>query len=161
MIAFERRASSILFGVLCARTDRRPILLPGNVCQIVPRTYEAAGHEFDLVDISAKTLSMDENECLDRIKTKKFAGVHFVRAYGSERSPESFFAELRSIQPDILIIDDKCLCLPDCDGESLSALADVTLFSTRYAKFVDIGTGGFAYLVDELPYHRAARGPEW
>lgn len=161
MIVFERRASSILFGVLQACPNRRPFLLPGNVCHILPRTYSAAARQFELVDISPEWLSMDEDKCLARVRSGQFAGVHFVRAYGCEREPTAFFAELRALQPELLIIDDRCLCRPDCAGHSVSPFADVSLFSTGSAKVADLGGGGFAHLGDEVLYRRPARAPEW
>ena len=70
----------------------------------------------------------------------------------------SFFAELKRLQPSFLIIDDKCLCRPDYDGLRLAPFSDVTLFSTGYSKYVDLGFGGFAFLDDSVPYRRHARG---
>ena len=52
MIAFEARASTVLYNLLRSRRDRRPFLLPANVCPIVPLTFRRAGHAFRLVDIA-------------------------------------------------------------------------------------------------------------
>src|SRR6476469_827023 len=97
---------------------------------------------------------MDTGQCLDRVRTNAFAGVLLVRPYGSERDPSRFFSALRNADPALLIIDDKCLCRPDCDGTSVLPLADITLFSTGHAKFADLGDGGFAHLRAALTYRR-------
>jgi hypothetical protein len=54
----------------------------------------------------------------------------------------------------MVIIDDRCLCIPDL--EPSASPVDVTLYSTGYAKIVDAGFGGFAFLRDELrhQHHR-------
>lgn len=161
MIAFARRASAILFSLLRARADPRPFLLPANVCPIVPETFRAAAQPFELVDIAEPWLEMDAAQGLEAVRTHAYAGILFVRPYGSERDPSAFFAELRTADPDLLIVDDKCLCRPDCDAASISNFADLTLFSTGYAKFADIGEGGFAHLRAGLSYRHADAGPEW
>lgn len=161
MIAFQRRASAVLFNVLRAHTDQRPFLLPANVCPIVPATFKAAARRFEFVDIGAPWLAMDTQQCLELVRTNAFGGVLFARPYGSERDPSRFFSALRAVQPELVIIDDKCLCRPDCDGTSVLPLADVTLFSTGRAKFVDLGDGGFGHIRAGLAYRRG-RGPaDW
>jgi hypothetical protein len=161
VIALARRASAILFSLLRARADPRPYLLPANVCSIVPETFRAAAQPFELVDLAEPWLEVDAEQCLEQMHTRAYAGLLFVRPYGSERDPSAFFAAARAADPELLIIDDKCLCPPDCDGASLSRAADVTLFSTGYGKFADIGGGGFAHLREGLSYRPASSGPDW
>jgi dTDP-4-amino-4,6-dideoxygalactose transaminase len=161
MIVFERRASAILFNLLRALRDPRPFLIPANVCPIVLQTFEAAGQPFVLVDISEPSLEIDAVQCLEHIRSGGFAGLLFVRPYGSERDPSPFFVQLRSARRDLLILDDKCLCMPDCDNESPSPQAHVTLFSTGPRKSVDVGGGGFAHLDERVVYRRAKDAPDW
>jgi hypothetical protein len=156
MIVYERRASAILYRVLRGRADRRPFLLPANVCPVVPATFREAGQPFELVDIDLHSLAIDRDETLRRVRAGNRGGVVFIRPYGSEADPTPFFAELKAAAPDLLVIDDKCLCRPDCDGESISPLADVTLFSSGRAKYADVGGGGFAHLIDAGPYDRSS-----
>jgi hypothetical protein len=92
-----------------------------------------------------------------RENSEMYGGVLFVRTYGAEGDENQFFESLRRAQPDLLIIDDKCLCRPDCEGTSAVSAADVTLFSTGRAKHVDMGFGGFAYLKENVPYERSSR----
>ena len=159
VIVFERRASAILFNILRARADARPVLLPANVCPIVPETLLEAAQPFELIDIEEPWLTIDRRQCAERLRRRDggYAGLLFARPYGSERDPTPFFATLKAAQPDLLVIDDKCLCRPDCDGASVSPFADVTLFSTGYAKYVDAGGGGFAHLGSAVAYRREPR----
>lgn len=167
MIAFEARACSVLYNLLLSLEDERPFLLPANVCPVVPATFRQAGRPFELVDIDAGDLCLSRDLCLARISADRpgFAGVLYVRSYGVENDPEPFFQALAELRPDLLVIDDKCLCRPDCDGERLSPRADVTLFSTGYAKHVDLGVGGFAHLREGVPYRRhrdrPPEGEDW
>jgi len=156
MIVFERRACAILYNLLRSRGDARPFLMPVNICSDVPRTFIAAQQPVDLVDIDAETLSIDSKQCLARVRAEpqRYAGIVYVRTYGSERDPTSFFDELREIRSDLFIIDDKCLCRPDWSGEHRSSAADVTLFSTGHAKYLDLDGGGFAQLRDGVDYRR-------
>lgn len=156
MTVFESRASSILYNLLLSLEDERPFLLPANVCPIVPLTFRKAGRRFSFVDIGGPDLAMDPEQCLDRLRGSRegFAGVLYVRTYGMEGDADSFFRAARELRPDLLWIDDKCLCRPDCGGERLSPCADATLFSTGRAKHVDLGFGGFAHLGERVPYRR-------
>lgn len=157
-LAYESRACGVLFNILCSQGDQRPFLLPSNICPIVPITFLKAGRRFSFVDISAADLLIGKDECLQIVteSIKGYGGIIFVRTYGAEVDPGDFFCDLKSRKPDLLIIDDKCLCQPDCDGLRLAPFSDVTLFSTGYSKYVDLGFGGFAFLNDYVPYQRHA-----
>jgi hypothetical protein len=148
MIRFAPRASAVLYNVLRSRGDSRPYLVPANVCPIVPATFLEARCRFELVDVEEPWLTINMEKCASLVAAKRgaYAGLVFVRSYGSEIDPTPFFAELLSLQGDFFLIDDRCLCRPDPDGESISSLADVTLFSTGRAKYVDLGYGGFAHV---------------
>jgi hypothetical protein len=163
VIAFERRACVILHNLLRSRADPRPFLLPANICSIVPETLRHARQPYELVDITDPTLEIDTGTCIERLRQRSggYAGVVFVRPYGCDRAVNSLFRRLKEIQPDILVIDDKCLCQPDFELTGTDPDADVTLFSTGYGKHTDIG-GGFAVLHDAVAYHRTeGNGTEW
>ena len=55
------------------------------------------------------------------------------------------FNKIKLIQPDSKIIDDKCLCLPNFD-ELINNNVDLVLYSTGYAKQIELGYGGYAYI---------------
>lgn len=149
MILFERRACAILYNVLRTRRDPRPWLLPANICTSVPETFAAAEQPFEFVDIDETSLEIDP-----RLPDSGMAGVLFARVYGSDGDRTPVFERLKRAQPDLFLVDDKCLCRPDVEGASLSPLADLTLFSTGYAKYVDLGEGGFAHAASSIAYDR-------
>lgn len=157
MTLFGPRACAILHGLL--QGDERPFLIPANICTVVPDTFRETGRSFELVDVEETTLEIDPEACLDRIRREPAGGLLFVRPYGRDRDVDPFFRALKELQPDLLLIDDKCLCRPDCEGVGISPWADATLFSTGYAKHVDLGYGGFAHLRKERLDLRAPEVP--
>jgi hypothetical protein len=163
MTVFEARAATILYNLLRTRRDRRPFLLPANVCSAVPLTFLRAGQPFHLVDIGAD-LGMDAERCLDLLERRPgtFGGLLYVRPYGAAARPEPLFRAAKRRQPDLLVIDDRCLCRPNCDGVTRASHADVTLYSTGRAKHTDLGFGGFAHLHPDVVYrhHRGGYRPE-
>jgi Predicted pyridoxal phosphate-dependent enzyme apparently involved in regulation of cell wall biogenesis len=148
------RASAILYNLLKSRADIRPWLLPANICPIVPITFLKAGVPFDLVDISAGTLHMDLDQAETLIATRKYGGVLYAHTYGESSTPEAFFHQIKRVDESLLIVDDRCLCIPDLQARVDSA-ADVQLYSTGYAKIVDLGIGGYAFLRDGVLYESA------
>jgi hypothetical protein len=159
MILFERRASGILYNLLRSLPGELPFLLPANVCPVVPLTFRKAGREFRLVDLDAEDLGMDQRRCLELLSRspQDWAGVLYVRPYGAMvDGPEGFFRALKDLRHGFLVIDDRCLCLPDCDGQRLAPSADVTLFSTGDRKPVDLGIGGFAHCRAGVIYRQHA-----
>lgn len=157
MIVFAARACSILYRLLRSSEEQRPFLVPANVCPIVPVTFLEARRVFELIDIAEPSLELDPEACIHRLRQEpgRFGGILFVRPYGSERDVDTFFRQLKELQPDLLLIDDKCLCRPDCEGVRISPWADVTLFSTGQVKYVDLGFGGFAHMRESIPYRRS------
>jgi hypothetical protein len=156
-IVFEVRACSVLYNLLVSLGDDRPFLLPANVCPVVPLTFRKAGRPFELVDVSGPDLAIDEARCLARIARdpEGVAGLLFVRTYGALGDAAPFFRAVKELSPDLLVIDDRCLCRPDPEAASRTPGAGVTLWSTGYAKYVDVGFGGFAHLRKGVPYQRS------
>lgn len=153
MILFERRACAILFNLLRTRRDPRPWLLPVNICTSVPETFVAAEQPFEYVDIDPATLEIDP-------RPSDHGGVLFARAYGKGGDRSPLFARLKEAQPDLFIVDDRCLSAPDVESDELFRFADLTLFSTGRAKYVDLGGGGFAHADESLVYERHLPPPE-
>ena len=159
MILFAKRASAILYNILAGRCDNRPFLIPANVCPIVPLTFLKAGRRYEFVDIRPDTYCLDHEAVLEKVRNdpRGYAGVLFVRTYGIGTNPDRFFGTLRALSAELLLIDDRCLCVPEVKVAKGSA-ADLELFSTGYAKYVDLGWGGFAYADEGFAYepHPAA-----
>lgn len=164
MIVHARRAAAILFDLACSLESDAPILLPANVCDVVPLTLTHAGRRFEFVDIDDDSLGMDRDQAAARVAQRRHSAVLYVRPYGSLRDVDPFFSRLKRLDPKLLLIDDRCLCPPDVEGSSLSPHADLTLFSTGRAKYADLGGGGFAHLREgvSLPSRQsAADAPSW
>ena len=146
-VVVAHRASGIIYRLV--RQYPGCYILPANVCPIVPLTIILAGSVVKFVDISKDTWCLDEKETVGILKDNlSYRGVFFVHTYGCNYNPQSFFSSLKSISNEIIIVDDKCLCVPSVEGPS--TVADMTLFSTGYAKYVDFGHGGFCFLKDGI-----------
>ena len=146
------RASAILYDLLLGRNDRRPFLLPANICPIVPITFFKADIPFEFVDISSANLHIDLDQAESRLCTGEYGGLLYVHTYGDPFTPWEYFRSVKERFPGILLIDDRCLCIPDLEPNPSNA-ADVTLYSTGEAKFVELGFGGFAFLDRGVNYH--------
>lgn len=139
---FANRACGILYRFIKQYPGR--YLLPANVCPVVPLTFKLAEVEFDFVDIDDKTLCINEQISLALAKSRKCNGLVFVHTYGTQYNPQLFFRQLKTCQSSFRIVDDKCLCAPSFSVSQTEA--DLTLFSTGYAKYIDLEKGGFGFL---------------
>jgi len=143
------RASAILYNLLMSQKQKHPWLLPANICPIVPITFMKAGVSFEFVDISAENLHMDLDQAEARIKKREIGGVLYAHTYGEESTPNEFFKFAKSFNPELMLVDDRCLCVPTFDE---SSSADVVLFSTGYAKIVELNFGGYGFVKDNAAY---------
>jgi len=142
------RASAILFDFLSSIREeiKKPFILPANVCPIVPVTFIKAKIPFIFSDITIKDMLIDKKNVLSKTLNEEISGVLFVRSYGQMNNEAGFFCSLRKINHKLIIIDDRCLCIPNTNGEDIYEEADLTLFSTGYAKYAELNYGGFAYI---------------
>ena len=145
------RASAILYNLLKSQGYTSPWLLPANICPIVPITFFKAGVPFEFVDISTETLHMDLEQAGERLERGAYEGILYAHTYGEPSTPEEFFQQVKSRFPNLVVVDDRCLCIPDLDPPQ-EASADVVLYSTGYAKIVELNFGGYAYIKDDVPY---------
>jgi hypothetical protein len=143
------RASTIIYSLLVNQRDRSPWLLPANICPIVPITFFKARVPFQFVDISARTLHMDLDRTEALLRKRKFGGLLYSHTYGETSTPNDFFESMKLNFPDLLIIDDRCLCIPELVFDPANK-ADVQLYSTGYAKVVELNFGGFAFMQDDV-----------
>lgn len=137
------RGCKILYNFLLSNKDviRKPFLIPVNVCESVVKTFEEAGVSYKFVDINLQTLCIDKQIILELIND--ISGILFVHTYGIEGNYDDFFIKIKSLNPDLLVIDDKCLCEPSFDKPQI---ADLTLYSLGSKKQVKIGIGAFAFV---------------
>jgi hypothetical protein len=146
------RASAILYNLLKSQRKTKPWLLPANICPIVPITFFKAGIPFEFVDISAESLHMDLEQAEGRLKRGGYGGVLYAHTYGEPSTPDDFFKHVKSFYPEILLADDRCLCIPDLEPNP-DTFADIALYSTGYAKMVELNFGGYAFLKEDISYH--------
>ena len=145
------RASAILYHLLISQKEKHPWLLPANICSIVPITFLKAYVPFEFVDISAETLHIDLEQAEALIRKRKYGGLLYAHTYGESSTPHEFFASAKSLDPDLLVLDDRCLCIPDLEPD-VDSSADVILYSTGYAKIVELNFGGFAFIKEGVSY---------
>lgn len=145
------RASAILYSLLRSQDNARPWLLPANICPIVPITFFKAEVPIEFVDISAETLHMDLEQAEGRLERGAYGGLLYAHTYGEQSTPVDSFQRVKSQHPGVLLVDDRCLCIPDLDPNP-DMVADAALYSTGYAKTVELDFGGYAFLQSGIPY---------
>jgi len=150
MILFRDRAATVLFEVLATLEKNTTFLLPLNICPVVPDTFLKANLKFKFIDIDPNTLCMDQALALNAIKNdRSISGVLFVNTFGIEIDSEVFYRKIKSVNSAITIIDDQCLSVQNFDINIEKSSASLSLFSSGYSKYVDLGYGGFGFLKDK------------
>ena len=99
-IVFEYRSSIILFNILLGLPNKKPFILPSNICPIVIATFKKAKRPFTFVDISLKTFEMNKEKLIEIIKEKPdaYGGILWLRPYGINKSNEDFFFNNKKIK---------------------------------------------------------------
>ena len=154
MVQIENRASVVLYNFLKSNRIEGAFLLPANVCPIVPLTFLKAGIAFEFVDIDSSH-AMDKQHCLSKLADSKYTGVLFVHSYGKVFNNEEFYIQIKSIKENFTIIDDRCLCIPELTFD-VPPHIDLQLFSTGYAKYVELTYGGWGIINNQLNYEKAS-----
>lgn len=127
------------------------IVLPANVCPIVPLTCWRAGFRTDFIDIDPASQGMTADRVAARLRDPRApqaSGFIFVHPYGrvSDDTLRGVVDVLESEGDGLFLIDDRCSLVPSFDRPEEEQFGDMALFSTGYAKRVDIGYGGFAWV---------------
>lgn len=154
MELFESRASVILYNILLSNNFKNKFILPLNICPIVPITFLKAGIEFEFIDIQIDNLCIDQNKVFERIQKGNISGILFAHTFGIELNTDEFFKKVKDLNPDIFIIDDRCLMIPTFDFNINVEYSDLILYSTGYVKYVDIDWGGYGFLKDSYKYEK-------
>lgn len=152
MLVFANRASNVLYDYLVSNFTNDPYLLPATICPCIPDTFIKAKCQFEFVDIDVSH-AMSRSLCIEKLKQRKYAGILFVHAYGHKFDNSIFYKEIKLQQPNLNIIDDKCLLTPSFIEHD--KYADLTLYSTGYSKIVELGFGGWGLVSDERFYSRS------
>ena len=142
------RANKLLYNFLKVNHLSGNVLLPANVCADVVKTLRYAGLTTTFVDLQVDNLCINQEAVLQLAKQASM--LIFVHTYGIEYDFYAFFEQVREQNPDIVIVDDKCLCLPDLDVKD--SAADLVLYSTGERKMVSLGGGAIGYLADKWQY---------
>lgn len=148
MITYANRASAVLYSFLKTRPLKGKFLIPANVCPVVPLTMMKAGVDFDFVDIDERH-TMSESIAVEKVGKAKYVGLLFVHSYGKRFNNDAFYRSLKAINPNLCIIDDRCLCKPELDG-AMATNTDMVLYSTGYAKYIELSYGGYGVTNEPL-----------
>lgn len=142
------RAKKILYNFVKTNNISGKVLLPANICESVAKVLLYAGMDIHFVDIQVNNLCIDQSTVLQLAPSA--AMLLFVHTYGVEDDFYEFFAQVKEVNPNIIIVDDKCLCLPDLDVNDTPA--DLVLYSTGAKKMVNLGGGAIGYVADQWKY---------
>ena len=142
------RATKLLYNFLKVNNISGKVLLPANICPEVVKTLHYAGMTTQFVDLQVETLCIHQEAVLTAAKDASM--LLFVHTYGIEHDFYTFFEQVREQNPDIIIVDDKCLCLPDLEVKD--SAADLVLYSTGERKLVSLGGGAIGYLAYQWEY---------
>lgn len=142
IILTDIRASAILYRFLIQQNSRKTLLLPVNICGIVPEVVIRAGYTIEFVDIDTQDYCPDQKIILDKIAKNPtcYSGIIDNFTYGVQTERSMLYHEIKTVAPEMFIIEDRCSVTPSFD---FSGKADLTLYSTGYAKQADIGFGGY------------------
>ena len=142
------RATKLLYNFLKVNNISGNVLLPANICPDVVKTLHYAGMTTTFIDLQVETLCINQEAVLTAAKDASM--LLFVHTYGIEHDFYAFFEQVREQNPNIIIVDDKCLCLPDLEVKDIAA--DLVLYSTGEKKMVNLGGGAIGYLADKWEY---------
>lgn len=142
------RANKILYNFILSNKIVGNVILPVNICPDVVDTLIFAGLAPIFVDISSDDYMIDRDKVSALVNDASL--LVFVHTYGLEQSVDDFFCCLKSNNPNLFIVDDRCLCIPNIELKSSSA--DLVLYSMCSKKQVDMGVGGIGYIFEEMSY---------
>ena len=145
----EYRANRILFTFIKCNGICGTAIVPANVCQSVVDTLVFSGMTLCFVDISRETLCADDKSVMDIVRDASL--FLFVHTYGIEMDSPEWFSDIRRLNPDIAIVDDRCLCIPQMSINETQA--DLVLYSFCPKKQIDLGIGSVGYLSEKWDYY--------
>lgn len=148
------RANKILYNFIKVNNITGKVILPANICTDVVNTLHYVGLELAFVDIQTDNWCIDQDVVVSLAKEASM--LLFVHTYGVETNFYDFFQNVRDVNAGIVIVDDKCLCMPDLYVEE--SPADLVLYSTGVKKMVDLGGGGIGYIAGQWEYDEVEVG---
>jgi hypothetical protein len=151
---YENRASYILYNVF-RKIGKGKVIMPANICPIVPATIIKAGLTPHFIDIDPKELTMDGAILLETLKSEPhdFSGLIWVRTYGNnEPDLNPLIQSVKEYVPSLFFVDDQCLSVPLITVAKSEA--DLILYSTGYSKIAELGWGGYGFLASDFDYEK-------
>lgn len=145
MLIYRKRAQGIVYDFAKKYLNQTGyVLIPAQVCQIVPITYMKLHIPYKIVDIDLRTMSMDLVQVKKYLEEGNVQAIHYVYGYGYYKDTE--YAKIFELKRkyEFALIEDKCLCIPEFDEPQRDY--DLIIYSTGYSKVVDLGIGGFGHL---------------
>ena len=154
-ISYQRvtayRGNRILFNFIKANAISGTAILPANICTSVVDTLHYAGMDIRFVDIALKSLCLDTAAALKLVQEASL--LIYVHTYGVESIPDVFYAEVKQCNPNLFIVDDRCLCIPELDAKTYEqSLADLVLYSLGPKKFVVMEHGAIGFVNSKCRY---------
>ncbi len=148
---YSTRACKVLYNLIMSNSIKGTVLMPANICESVPATYLKCGMEIQFCDIDSFDWQIDKDAVLKILSCDEISVLHYNHTYGYQCEDDyKFISLLKDKYPQLLIIDDKCLCFPEMGISNMPA--DVVIYSTGNVKCVDISWGGYAFIRDQLNY---------
>lgn len=143
-LVFNTRASTILYSFLLENKGNGKWMIPVNVCHLLPACFIKVDCSFEMIDVCAETLAINEDIVLQKLikNPNEYSGILTVRNYGERKPNVSFFHKIKKHAPHVKIVDDACLGYPDFNVQ-IPKEVNLELYSTGYSKAIDIGYGGY------------------
>ncbi|GGW73512.1 hypothetical protein [Alteromonas halophila] len=151
---YESRACYILYNIF-KKIGKGKVIIPANICPIVPATILKAGLTPHFIDIDTKSFTINQSLLFRDLKCNPhdFSGLIWVRTYGDNHLDiKPLIQTVRAYSPSIFFVDDQCLSIPSFTVENSEA--DLILYSTGYSKVAEIGSGGYGFLSSDFVYER-------
>ena len=151
---YYRRASCAIYNL--AKQNQGFWIVPDNCCHVVPAAILKAGCSLLVANIDKYNWTIDINDCKRLISEYDVKAIVWVRTFGNNLIDHGkHISDIKSMNKDILIIDDSCLCYPRL--EAPTGNADIYLYSTGYGKPMDLNGGAFSFSniainIEELNY---------
>ena len=148
---YSNRALSILYNFLIHNgLQATSVFLPTNICHDVFFLLKHAGVKIIFLDIDKNELEINKEIAIENIGFNAKVILLWNHSYGNSHVPYDFFTEAKNKNPELIIIDDRCLCNPvDFQPNANDSLIDLILYSTGYGKQVELNYGALGIVNDK------------
>lgn len=143
-ILIANRASTIIFNFLASLQlpKSKYLVIPSNICHALLFTVIKTKIPFKYIDLNENLTDYNWEYLIN--DSKNISGIIYTHLYGNEYTPWKHFKRIKQKNPKIIIIDDRCLCLPKTNDVG-NEIVDLVIYSTGPKKQVNLGSGGFGY----------------